>query len=87
MMLRDLLFAMGASLIALSMPAFADPVAIEGSGGVHSESGAIGVSPPSLSAPPARAEGESESLALAAPEDVVTVPVLNHIASTGARLL
>lgn len=30
MMLRDFLFAMGVSLVALSSPAFADPDAIEG---------------------------------------------------------
>jgi protein-disulfide isomerase len=86
MMLRDFLFAMSVSLIALSMPAFADPDAIEGNGGAHNGSGVV-AQRPSVPAPPATAKGESESLALAAPEDVETVPVLNHIASTGARLL
>jgi protein-disulfide isomerase len=87
MMLRDLLFATGVTLIALSMPAFADPDAIEANGGAQSESGVVAAPRPSVPAPPARAKGESESLALAAPEDVETVPVLKHIASTGARLL
>src|SRR5208282_3447591 len=87
MMLRDFLFAMGVSLVALSSPAFADPDAIEGSGGAHSEIGAIAAPRPSVPAPPARAKSESEPLALTAPSDVETVPVLKHIASTGAQLL
>ena len=87
---RHFLIVMSVSLVALSAPAFAGDEA-NGSGGDRSGRSEPAIaSPASVVAPPrARSEdgGQTEPLALAAPVDVETVPMLKHIASTGAQLL
>ncbi len=89
---RHFLIAMSVSLVALSTPAFAGPDDANISIGVgptgHSEPGIA--SPAPAAAPPGARfgdNGQAQPLALAAPVDVETVPVLKHIASTGAQLL
>jgi len=89
---RHFLIAMSVSLVALSTPALAGPDDANISIGVgptgHSEPGVA--SPAPAVAPPGARFGDNrqaEPLALAAPVDVETVPVLKHIASTGAQLL
>ena len=89
---RHFLIAMSVSLVALSTPAFAGPDDANISIGVgptgHSEPGIA--SPAPAAAPPGARfgdNGQAKPLALAAPVDVETVPVLKHIASTGAQLL
>ena len=85
---RHFLIAMSVSLVALSTPAFAGPgdPSNSGSGVLSGQSEPEIVSP----APPGARfgdNGQAEPLALAAPVDVETVPVLKHIAATGAQLL
>ena len=88
---RHFLIAMSVSLVAVSTPAFAGPDEANRSGGSPTGRSEPAIaSPASVAAPPgARFDdgGQSEPLALAAPVDVETVPVLKHIASTGAQLL
>ena len=88
---RHFLIAMSVSLVALSTPAFAGPDEANRSGGGPSGRGEPAIAAPaSVAAPPgARSDdrGQTEPLALAAPVDVETVPMLKHIASTGAQLL
>ncbi len=77
---RTFLFAMSVSLVAMSAPAFA------GSDNVVNEGREVGVTPGvSPNVPDAKSQGEP--LALAAPTDIEAVPVLKHIAATGAQLL
>jgi protein-disulfide isomerase len=89
---RHFLIAMSVSLVALSTPAFAGPDDANISIGVgptgHSEPG-IASPAPAVAPPGARFgdNGQAQPLALAAPVDVETVPVLKHIAATGAQLL
>ena len=89
---RHFLIAMSVSLVAVSTPAFAGPDEENRSIGVgptrHSEPGLASPSP--AAAPPGARfanDGQAEPLALAPPVDVETVPVLKHIAATGAQLL
>ena len=88
---RHFLIAMSVSLVALSTPAFAGPDEANRSGGSPTGRSEPAIaSPASVAAPPgARFDdgGQTEPLALAAPVDVETVPVLKHIAATGAQLL
>jgi hypothetical protein len=88
---RHFLIAMSVSLVALSTPAFAGPdEANRSGGGPTGRSEPAIATPASVAAPPgARSDdgGQTEPLALAAPVDVETVPMLKHIAATGAQLL
>ena len=89
---RHFLIAMSVSLVALSTPAFAGPGDASNSGsGVQSGQSEPGIAPAAQPAAPSGARfantGQVEPLALAAPVDVETVPVLKHIAATGAQLL
>ena len=85
---RHFLIATSVSLVALSTPAFAGPGDPSNSGGGvqsgQSEPGIVSPAPPG-----ARfgGTGQAEPLALAPPVDIETVPVLKHIAATGAQLL
>ena len=85
---RHFLIAMSVSLVALSTPAFAGPGDPSNSGGVvqsgQSEPGIVSPAPPGARFGD---NGQAEPLALAAPVDIETVPVLKHIAATGAQLL
>ena len=85
---RHFLIAMSVSLVALSTPAFAGPGDSSNSGGVvqsgRSEPGIVSPAPPGARF---ANDGQAEPLALAAPVDIETVPVLKHIAATGAQLL
>jgi thiol:disulfide interchange protein DsbG len=89
--LRSVLFATGVSLVALSLPALAGPddPARSGSvaGGAENAPGVTGAVSPSSPADPMAVKSAAEPLALAAPADIDAVPVLKHIASTGAQLL
>ena len=85
-------FAAGVGLIAFSTLAFAGADTATNHGGSFSPAASEGglKMPPSISAAPSAGvvtSGGSEPLALAAPTDVDAVPVLKHIASTGAQLL
>src|SRR3984885_4184100 len=85
-------FAAGVGLIAFSTLAFAGADTATNDGGSFSPAASEGglKMPPSISAAPSAGivtSGGSEPLALAAPTDVDAVPVLKHIASTGAQLL
>ena len=88
---RHFLYAMSVSLLALSTPTFAGPGDPSNSGGVHSGQSEPGIAPAAQPSVPSGArfanDGQAEPLALATPVDVETVPVLKHIASTGAQLL
>ena len=88
---RHFLIAMSVSLVALSTPAFAGPGEASNSGGVFRAAEASQECPSGSGCGSARRAlrdgGQAEPLALAAPVDVETVPVLKHIASTGAQLL
>ena len=85
---RHFLIATSVGLVALSTPAFAGPGDPSNSGGGvqsgQSEPGIVSPAPPG-----ARfgGTGQAEPLALAPPVDIETVPVLKHIAATGAQLL
>ncbi len=83
---RRFLFAMSVSLIALSTPAIALSGDASNSAGPGPRLAGRAPSPgaPNGIVPNA---GQSEPLALAAPVDADAVPVLKHIASTGAQLL
>jgi hypothetical protein len=81
-----LLFAAGASLIAFAMPAIAGADVVDGDGNAVLGS-EVGLKPPTASGAAPLAVGVGQPLALAAPTDVEGVPVLKHIASTGAQLL
>jgi thiol:disulfide interchange protein DsbG len=85
-------FAAGFSLIAFSTLAFAGPdnptndesaVSRPASAGGLESGPSISPAPSAGVVPP----GADQPLALAAPTDVDVVPVLKHIASTGAQLL
>src|SRR5580692_10654641 len=85
-------FAAGVGLIACSTLAFAGSGNATNDGSSFSPTASEGglKAPPSISAAPGAGvvtSGASEPLALAAPTDVDAVPVLKHIASTGAQLL
>jgi thiol:disulfide interchange protein DsbG len=89
---RHFLCAMSVSLVALSTPAFAGPGDASNTGSVvQSGQSEPGKAPAAQPAVPSGARfgntGQGEPLALAAPVDVGTVPVLKHIAATGAQLL
>ena len=89
---RHFLCAMSVSLVALSTPAFAGPGDASNSGSVvPSGQSEPGIAPAAQPVVPSAALfeniGQGEPLALAAPVDVETVPVLKHIAATGAQLL
>ena len=88
---RHFLIAMSVSLVAISAPAFAGPDVANGSGGDPSGRSEPAIASPALAVGPpgARSDdgGQTQPLALAAPVDVETVPMLKHIASTGAQLL
>jgi len=89
---RHFLFAMSVSLVTFLTPAFAGPSDASNSAGVvQSGQTGPGIAPATQPAAPSGArfanDGQSEPLALASPVDVETVPVLRHIASTGAQLL
>ena len=89
---RHFLIAMSVSLVAFATPAFAGPGDASKSGSVvRSGQSEAGIAPAVQPAAPSGArfanDGQAEPLALAAPVDVETVPVLKHIASTGAQLL
>jgi hypothetical protein len=89
---RHFLCAMSFSLVALSTPAFAGPGDASNSGSVvQSGQSEPRIAPAAQPAAPSGARfantGQSGPLALAAPVDVETVPVLKHIAATGAQLL
>ena len=98
-MLRLSSVAAGVSLIAFSTLAFAGADNMTNDGSSFSPiAGEAGLkSAPSISTPPSPSlvtpspgvatPSENEPLALAAPTDVDAVPVLKHIASTGAQLL
>src|ERR1700745_1653144 len=89
---RFSVLAAGVSLIAFSTPAFAgaDHATNNGSG-LRRSASAGGLKPaPSISNPPSAGvvtPSADQPLVLAAPTDVDVVPVLKHIASTGAQLL
>ena len=85
-------FAAGVGLIACSTLAFAGSDNPTNDGGSFSPTASEGglKTPPSISTAPSAGvvtPSDSQPLALAAPTDVVAVPVLKHIASTGAQLL
>jgi thiol:disulfide interchange protein DsbG len=82
---RFSVFAAGVGLIACSTLAFAgsDKATNDGSALSSTASGGGLKSAPSISAAPSA----GQPLALAAPTDVDAVPILKHIASTGAQLL
>jgi len=89
---RHFLCAMSVSLVAFSTPAFAGPGDASNSGSVvQNGQSEPGIAPAAQPAVPSGARfantGQVEPLALAAPVDVETVPVLKHIAATGAQLL
>src|SRR5271166_5195717 len=89
---RHFLCAMSVSLVAFSTPAFAGSGDASKSGSVvQSGQNEPGIAPAAQPAAPSGPRfantGQSEPLALATPVDVETVPVLKHIASTGAQLL
>ena len=89
---RHLLCAMSVSLVAFSTPTFAGSGEASKSGSVvQSGQSEPGIAPAAQPAAPSGARfanyGQVEPVALAAPVDVETVPVLKHIASTGAQLL
>ena len=89
---RHFLFAISVSLLALSGQSFAGPGDASNSAGVvQSGQTGPGMAPATQPAAPSGTrfanDGQSEPLALASPVDVETVPVLRHIASTGAQLL
>jgi thiol:disulfide interchange protein DsbG len=89
---RFSVFAAGVGLIACSTLAFAgsDNATNDGSSFRPTASEGGLKAPPSISAAPGAGvvtSGASEPLTLAAPTDVDAVPVLKHIASTGAQLL
>src|SRR5208282_2248607 len=89
---RHFLCAMSVSLVALSTPAFAGPGDASNSGSVvQNGQSEPEIAPAARPAVPSGARfantGQGEPLALAAPVDVDTVPVLKHIAATGAQLL
>jgi thiol:disulfide interchange protein DsbG len=86
---RHFLIATSVSLLALSAPAFAgsDSGINRADPGARSEVGIKSGVTPSLPAAPPDAASKAELLALAAPPDIESVPVLKHIASTGAQLL
>ncbi len=89
---RHHLIAMIVSLVAFATPAFAGPGEASKSGSVvRSGQSEPGIAPAAQPSVPSGArfanDGQAEPLALAAPVDVETVPVLKHIASTGAQLL
>jgi len=85
-------FAAGVGLIAFSTLAFAGADTATNDGGSFSPAASEGglKAPPSISAAPGAGvvtPSDGQPLALAAPTDVDAVPVLKHIASTGAQLL
>jgi protein-disulfide isomerase len=88
---RHFLYAMSVSLLALSTPTFAGPGDPSNSGGVHSGQSEPGIAPAAQPSVPSGArfanDSQAEPLALAGPVDAETVPVLKHIAATGAQLL
>src|SRR5271166_5144952 len=89
---RHFLCAMSVSLVALSTTAFAGPGDASNSASVvQSGQSEPGLAPAAQPAVPSAARfantGQGEPLALAAPVDVETVPVLKHIAATGVQLL
>jgi thiol:disulfide interchange protein DsbG len=91
-MLRLSSVAAGVSLIAFSTLAFAGADNATNEGSAFSPTASEGglKSEPSVSTAPSTGVATSsanEPLALAAPTDVDAVPVLKHIASTGAQLL
>src|ERR1700691_3984107 len=91
-MLRLSSVAAGVSLIAFSTLAFAgaDHTTNEGSAVSRTASEGGLKSEPPISAPPSTGvatSSDGQPLALSAPTDVDAVPVLKHIASTGAQLL
>ena len=91
-MLRLSSVAAGVSLIAFSTLAFAGADNATNEGSAFSPTASEGglKSEPSISTAPSTGvatSSASEPLALAAPTDVDAVPVLKHIASTGAQLL
>src|ERR1700722_1106150 len=91
-MLRLSSVAAGVSLIAFSTLAFAgaDNTTNEGSAFSPTASEGLLKSEPPISAAPSTSvatSSDGQPLALAAPTDVDAVPVLKHIASTGAQLL
>jgi hypothetical protein len=89
---RYSVFATGVSLIAFSTLAFAGPDNATNDGSAFSRTASENglKSAPSISARPSAGvvtPSAGEPLALAAPTDVDAVPILKHIASTGAQLL
>jgi thiol:disulfide interchange protein DsbG len=89
---RHFLCAMSVSLVAFSTPAFAGPGDASYRGSVvQSGQSEPEIAPAAQPGAPSGARfantGQSGPLALAAPVDVETVPVLKHIAATGAQLL
>ena len=91
-MLRLSSVAAGVSLIAFSTLAFAGADNTTNEGSAFSPTASEGglKSEPSISAAPGAGvvtPSDGQPLALAAPTDVDAVPVLKHIASTGAQLL
>ncbi|MBV8243430.1 MAG: hypothetical protein JOY75_21805 [Hyphomicrobiales bacterium] len=90
-MLRSFLFATGVSLAALYTPALAGPDDPARSGsvvrGAENAPGVTAGASPSSPADPMAIKSAAEPLALAPPVDIDAVPVLKHIASTGAQLL
>ena len=91
-MLRLSSVAAGVSLIAFSTLAFAGADNTTNEGSVFSPTASEGglKSEPSISTAPSTGvatSSDGQPLALAAPTDVDAVPVLKHIASTGAQLL
>ena len=91
-MLRLSSVAAGVSLIAFSTLAFASADNTTNEGSAFSPTASEGglKSEPSISTAPSTGiatSSDGQPLALAAPTDVDAVPVLKHIASTGAQLL
>jgi len=89
---RFSVFAAGVSLIAFSTLAFAGSDNAKNDGSALSRAASAGglESGPSISASPSPGvvmPSAGQPLALAAPTDVDAVPILKHIASTGAQLL
>ena len=85
-------FAAGVGLIAFSTLAFAGADTATNDGGSFSPAASEGglKSEPPISAAPSTGvatSSDGQPLALSAPTDVDAVPVLKHIASTGAQLL
>jgi thiol:disulfide interchange protein DsbG len=86
-MRRSCVLPVGVSLIAFATLAFAgsdNPTAGPGAPSNAAVDGAVQSAPSTATA---TASGSDALLALAAPSDIDAVPVLKHIAATGAQLL